>query len=90
MKIFAAAQGEKKYAGIGKLIEHSLDLGRGHLAVVVVVKIAVHAAFVAAIGDIEMNGDGDAKVEGFLTGFDHQAHAEAWGAKGRSETSRMP
>ena len=51
---FAAAQGQNEDAGFGHLVEQVLDLRGGHLAVVVMIEIAVHAAFVAAIGQVEL------------------------------------
>ena len=75
--------------------KHSLDLGGGHLAVIVMIQIAVNAAFVAAVSDIEMNRHGHAQIQGPLAHFLHQAHAASVGAaeealSGISETIKMP
>ena len=48
-KNLAAAEREDEDAGLGHLVEEVLDLGGGHLAMVVMIEIAVHASFVAAI-----------------------------------------
>src|SRR5438132_1419843 len=58
-KDLAAAEDQEEDAGLGELIEHVLDLGGGHLALVVVVEITVHAALVAAVGDVDMNAEWD-------------------------------
>jgi hypothetical protein len=42
--------------------------------VIVMIEIAMHAALVAAIGDIQVHGDGHAQVERLLAHFTHQAH----------------
>ena len=60
--------------GVGQLIEDALDLCRRHLAAVVVIEITVHAAFVAAVCDIEMDADGHTHVEGLLAHLIEQAH----------------
>ena len=49
-KNFAAAKGQDEDAGVGHLIEQVLDFRSGHLAMIVMIEIAVHAALVAAIG----------------------------------------
>ena len=51
----AAAENQEHRAGRRQLIEHVLHFGRRHLAVIVVVEIAVHATLVAAIRQIEMH-----------------------------------
>ena len=78
----AAAEGEKENAGFGQLIEHALDFGGRHLAVVVVIEITMHAALVAAISDIHVHGDGHAQVKCLLAYFTHQAHQVASEARG--------
>jgi hypothetical protein len=72
-----------------------LDFGGGHLAVIVMVQIAVNAAFIAAVGDIEMNIHGHTQIQGPLAHFLHQGHAASIGAaeqalNGISETIKMP
>src|SRR5271157_2635683 len=76
-KNLAAAEGEKENACFGQLIEHVLDFGGRHLAVVVVIEITMHAALVAAIRDVQVHGDGHAQVKCFLAYFTHQAHQGA-------------
>jgi hypothetical protein len=73
---FAAAEGEKENSGLGKLIEHAFDFGGGHLAMVVVIQIAMHAALVASEGNIHVDGERHAKVECLLPYFSHEAHRE--------------
>ena len=58
----AAAQGQEEDAGVGDLIEQILDLGGGHLAMIVVIEIAVHAALVAAVGQIELRAERDVQL----------------------------
>ena len=70
----AATENEEKHAGFGELIEHVLDLGRGHLAFVVVIEIAMNAAFVAAVGDVEVNAEGNAQLHRLIVHLDQQAH----------------
>src|ERR1700749_1829848 len=55
-KRFAAADREEENAGGCKLIERGKYLGGGHFAVAVVFEIAMFAALVTAIGNVEMNG----------------------------------
>ena len=71
---FAAAEGEEENAGLGQLIEHVFDFGGGHLAVIVVIEITMHAALVAAIRDVQMHGEGHAQIERLLAHLAHQAH----------------
>ena len=54
---FAAAQGQDEDAGLGHLVEQVLDFGGGHLAVIVVIEIAMDAAFVAAVGEVELDAE---------------------------------
>ena len=79
---FAAAESEKKNACLGQLIEHVLDFGGRHLAVVVVIEITMHAALIAAIRDIHVHGEGDAQIKCFLAYFGHQGHQGASAASG--------
>src|SRR5208283_5296759 len=74
---FAAAEGEIENAGLGQLVEHALDFDGRHLAVVVMIEITMHAALVAAIGDVNVHGDGHAQVKCLLAHFAHQAHQGA-------------
>src|SRR5438067_9321866 len=55
---------------------------------VVVVEIAVHAALVAAVGDVEVHAEGNSELQGALVHLLHQGHAAS--PMGRSETSRIP
>ena len=59
----AAAEREEQRAGGGELIEDVLDFRRGHLAVVVVIQVAVDAALVAPVGEIEVHRQRNAGVE---------------------------
>src|SRR5580698_9679167 len=59
---FTTTNRKKKNSGLGKLREYVLDLCRRHLAVIVVVKIAVHAALVAAIGNIQVHTERNAQI----------------------------
>src|ERR1700690_1254006 len=81
----AATEREKENSGLRQLIENALDFRSGQFTVVVVIEIAMHAALVAAIRDIQMDGERDAQVKRLLTYFRHQAHRTgSWGI-GRSE-----
>src|SRR5258707_5709719 len=55
----AATEGEIEDTGIGHLIEKVLDFRCGHLAVIVVVKVAMNASFVAAISQIQLDAERD-------------------------------
>jgi hypothetical protein len=81
-KNFAAAERDKENACLGQLIEGVLDFGGGHLAVIVVIEITMHAALVAAIGDVHVHGDGHAQVKCFLAYISHQAHQGVSEARG--------
>src|ERR1039457_6918485 len=63
---FTATESEKKDAGVGELSEHIEDFRRRHLAMIVVMQVAMHAALIAAVGDIEVNAEGQAKVQRLL------------------------
>ena len=54
---------EEESAGLGQLVEHVHDLGRAHLAVIVVVQVAVDAALVAAVRHIELDAQRHARLE---------------------------
>ena len=72
----AAAEDQKERARRRELIEHALDFGGGQLAVVVVIEVAVHAALVAAVGEIELHREGHALFERAIPHHLHQrAHA---------------
>src|SRR5450755_1001111 len=49
-KNFAAAEGQNKNAGVGHFIEQVLDFRGRHLAMIVMIEIAVHATLIAAVG----------------------------------------
>src|SRR5579862_8067068 len=49
----AAADGEIENSGVGHLVEKVLDFHRGHLAVIVMVEIAVETPLIAAIGQVQ-------------------------------------
>ena len=59
----AAAEDQEERAGCGELIEHRLDLARRHLAVIVVIEVAVDAPLVAPVGEIEVHGQRNAVRE---------------------------
>src|ERR1017187_2751077 len=81
---------------MGELFEHIDDFRRRHLAVIVVIEIAMHAALIAAVGDIEVNAEGQAQVQRFLIHLSTKCHRlsgdreESGCVTGRSDTSRMP
>ena len=52
---FATTEREEECAGGGELIEHAGDLVEGHFAVIVMIEIAMNAALIAAIGDVELH-----------------------------------
>jgi len=92
---FAAAQGEKEDSRIGKLVEQIANLGGRHFAVVVVIKVAMDAAFVAAIGDVELHAQRNPAIKGALPELLHQTHEAVpcvgfAGTMGEPETRRMP
>ena len=68
----AAADGEEEDPGVGELVEQILDLGGRHLAVIVVIEVAVHAPLVAAVGEVELRAERDAKAQRPGTHFPHQ------------------
>ena len=81
-KDLAAAESKKKNASLGELVEDVLDFRGRHLAVVVVIEIAMHTALVAAIGDVQVHGERHAQVECLLADFTHQAHRAVSAARG--------
>ena len=94
-KDLTAAECQKENAGVRELFENALDLRGCHFPVIVVIEIAVDAALVAAIGDVEMHADRDAQLQGFLIHLIHQAHSASVGLAdglsiGSSEISRIP
>lgn len=52
---FAAADVQKERARCRQLIQQAQDFGGRHLAVIVVIEIAVDAALVAAVGQIQLH-----------------------------------
>lgn len=65
-KNLTPAEREDEDAGLGHLVEQGLDLRRGHLVMVVMIEIAGHAAFVAAVGQIELDAERDAQLQSFI------------------------
>ena len=82
----AAAQGEDENAGIGHLFEQMLDLGRGHLPVIVMIEIAVHAALVAAVSEVELHAERNVARQRFfghlLQKSDHRDPPEGFAGAG--------
>src|SRR5678815_540910 len=91
---FAAAERQEKDASVRELIEDGLDLRGRHFAVVVVIEVAMNAALVAPVGEIEMSGEWNARIEGPLRHFLNESHRagsrRAADSMGWSETRRMP
>ena len=50
----AAAEGQEKCSRVREFFQHTLNLARGHLPVIVMVQIAVNTALIAAVRDVEM------------------------------------
>ena len=71
---FSAADRQKKYAGIGQLIEQFENFSRRHFAMVIMVEITMHAALVASVGNIEMDAQRYAQVERFLVHLGEKTH----------------
>jgi hypothetical protein len=61
---FAAAQGQVENSGVGHLVEEVLDFRGVHFAVIVVIEIAMDAALVAAVGQVQLDTQGDIVFEG--------------------------
>src|SRR5205807_5054128 len=63
---------------------------------IVMVEVAVHAALVAAVGDVQVHTDGDPQRQGFLIHLRQQSHSSSGGGAedglriGCSDTRRMP
>src|SRR6202000_238010 len=65
--------------------------GGGHFAVAIVLEIAVFAALVAAIGDVEMDGERHAALESFAIEIGDKAHCDSFLlSAGSEERWRMP
>ena len=67
----AAADGQKEDSGIRHLVEQGLDFRGGHLSVIVVVEVAMDAALVAAIGQIQLHAERNVQFEGLGGHFRH-------------------
>src|ERR1700722_6655857 len=68
-KNLTPAEREEEDDGLGRLLEQMLDLldlRRGHLANVVMIEIAGHAALLAAVGQIELDAERDAQLQSFI------------------------
>jgi hypothetical protein len=78
-KHFAAAEGEEEHAGFRQLIQNAFDFGGGHLAFVVVIEITMHAALVAAIGDVDVNAERNTERHRLFVHFHEQAHFASTG-----------
>src|ERR1700731_4138320 len=88
---FAAAQREKEDSRLGKLIKQSLHFFKRHFSVVIMVQIAVHAALVTAIGNIQVNVEGHTEPHGPGVEFFHQSgHVLRSEVRGSSPTSTRP
>src|SRR5580692_2220527 len=90
---FSAAKRKKEDSSIRKLVENVQNLGRGHLAVIVMIEIAMNAPFIATVSDVEMHADGNAQPERLLIHLGQKTHAASGGdaaVMGFSETRRMP
>ena len=73
----AAAEREEKHAGVGKVAKEGANFHQGHFATVVVFEIAMFAALVATIGEIEMHAQGKAQAQRLGIQLLQQAHAPA-------------
>ena len=71
-KDFAAADRQEKDARFGELIQQIGDLDVCQLAVVVVIEVAVDAALVAAVRQIDLGAERDAKAQRLGTHRFHQ------------------
>src|ERR1700731_1112456 len=91
---FTTTERQEENSGIGKLIEDVFDFGRGHLAVIVVIEVAVDAAFVAPISNVQMHAERNAEAERLLIHLRQKAHrATAAGGEsmmGCADMVRMP
>ena len=68
----AAAERQQEDAGRGHLPEQAAYLIEGHLALVVVVQVAMDAALVASVGQVEMHAQRDAQRDRLGIHFLHQ------------------
>ena len=48
---FSATKRKEENSGVRELVENIFDLRRGHLAVIIVIQIAMNAPLIAAIGE---------------------------------------
>src|SRR5215831_12351944 len=90
---FTSADRQEEDARLGELVQDALDFLGRHLAMIFVIEITVHAALIAAVGNVEVDGDRYAEIEGLLAHFTEQGHgtSPACGPlNGRSETRRIP
>src|SRR5262249_19515376 len=74
----AATDREEENAGVRQLVEDIFDLGGAHLAVAGVVEVAMFAALVAPVRDVEMHAQRNAVKQGSLIQLGHQA---PWGLR---------
>src|SRR5271165_5350154 len=91
----APAEGEDEDASLRHLVEQMLDFRRSHLAVIVVVEIAVNAALVTPVSQVNLHGQRDTQghrlLGHLLHKVAHRATPEAAfrGGIGSSETCRI-
>ena len=76
----AAAEGQEKCSRVREFFQHTLNLARGHLPVIVMVQIAVNTALIAAVRDVEMDGHRHAQFQRPFAHLLHQAHAASVGS----------
>src|SRR5260370_23212495 len=92
----AAAQGEKKDAGRSKFVKELLDFTGGHLAMIVMFKVAVNTALIATIRKVELGAERNPEFECLGAHLLHQrGHGFTWpsnfgSASGSRETNKMP
>src|SRR3954469_9415854 len=65
-KDFAATECQNEDARIGHLVEQVLDLRCGHLAVILMVEIAMNASLVTAVSQIHLHAERDILRQGLL------------------------
>src|ERR1019366_5306784 len=92
---FPAAQGQNEDARRGHLHKQILDLGRGHFAVIVMIQIAMDAALVTAISQVQVSVQRNAMLQRRSAHLGQQgthgvSSLRGLEAIGWSETSRMP
>src|SRR5579863_5133012 len=73
-KHFSTTQREEENSSVGELIQNVFDLGSGHLAMIVVIQIAVDATFVTTISNVEMNAERNAEDQRLLIHLRQKAH----------------